>query len=66
MSYSLKSDDRCKEYFYLSADTGLLTLRKLLEDESITRFQVSKLNSIEIKGGKYTQDSRFKAFILHL
>ncbi len=40
LKYRMTSDDRCREYFYIDVDSGDISLKKLLEDETITRFEV--------------------------
>ena len=40
LKYSILTDERCQEYFYMNPDTGIVTLKKLLEDESLTKFLV--------------------------
>ena len=40
LKFSILSDERCQEYFYMNPDTGIMTLKKLLEDESMTKFMV--------------------------
>lgn len=39
MQYTILSDDKCNEYFYINPGTGLIYLKKLLNDPSITAFE---------------------------
>ena len=38
LKYSIIEDDRCKEYLYLNADTGVVYLKKLVQDNSLIVF----------------------------
>ena len=45
LKYSIIGDDIARQFFYLNADTGLLTLKRLLSEDTSSQYNVSKCGS---------------------
>ena len=41
--YYITGDDIAQQFFYLDADTGVITLKRLLMDDTSLQYNVSKL-----------------------
>ncbi len=43
LKYNIIGDDVAKQFFYLNADTGLLTLKRLLSEDDTAQYNVSQI-----------------------
>ena len=46
LKYTIVGDDIAQQFFYLNADTGLLTLKRLLTEDDSTQYNVRETKMI--------------------
>ena len=54
--YSIVGDDIAQQFFYMDTDTGVITLKRLLTDDTSLQYNVSTIreSSVQFKYYKYS------------